>query len=441
MASRRRNPKTHPKPTGDDGQDTFMPPDRPDRNLHQAEGRTEVVDVFGGNETVPVNGDGGNDVDLNSAIEGDSRSMAHEGGGDDNGNDGRRAGVAQSRGRDASDRNGRGATRGNGDGDSGSYSERVRRRIDRERGLVNRERALRQETQRQLAAERTARQAQEERIARLERAQTSVAGNASVKELEGKIEALRPQLATAMEAGETAKVLELQEKISDLKSELAVLRYDLQQKQRQAEAETNNTRGQGTEQVDRTAVIDDPAVAEIVEQFKKANRHWWNRSGNKAAREDAITIDKEILADIENGDLDFAPYSDEHFEEVARRLHKTYPDLEIQDLEGQPYNFEDAGEAGEDEMNDSRGGRGSNGGNGTRATRGAAPVNRMGQNGRRGPSEVDLARKGSVIIDDDDRHTMRLFKMDPNDPVAKKYFALEKARSILRGDRQAGGNR
>lgn len=442
MASRRRNAKTHPKPTGDDVlSDNFMPPDRPDRNTGQDDGRAEVVDVFGKEETVTLeNGAGGDGVDLNSAGD-DARSMSREEGGDGADSGDSRPG-ATTRGARAPQRDqGRGSGGGAGGDDGEGYGKRVRQRIARERGLVNRERALRQQTQRELAQERAARQAQDERIARLERAQTSVAGNASVKELEGKIEALRPQIAAAMEAGETLKVAELQEKMTDLKADLRVLKYDLEQKQRAADAAAS-TRGQATgQQADTTAVIDDPEVAEIVEQFKKANRHWWNRANNKAAREDAITIDKEILADIAGGELDFTAYSDEHFEEMARRLHETYPELEIQDLEGQPYNFdEEAGdETGEDHMNDQRGGR--NGGSGVRPGRGAAPVNRIGQNGRRGPNEMDMARQGKVTLDAGDFQTMRLFKMDPNNPNDKKYFAREKARSILSGQRTAGGNR
>lgn len=446
MASRRRNIKTHPKPNGDDAPpDNYMPPDRPDRDTGLDQGRTEVVDLFGKDATVTVDtSTGGEGVDLNSAGEGDGRSMIREEGGDGGtgGDDGTRA-LAQSPGR--GDRRASRARGGSGgaDGDEDQdYGARVRKRIARERGLVNRERALREQTQRELAAERTARQQQDERIARLERAQASVAGNAGVKDLESKIADLRPQIVAAMEGGETAKVLELQEKLSDLRAQLAVLKYDLEQKQRQADAQAANRQQQHTgTDTDRTAVIDDPQVAELAQTFQRMNRHWWNRSANKEAREDAITIDKEILADITAGDLDFEPYSDEHFRELAARLHETYPDLEIQDLEGQPYQFDG------DDMNDADGGRGNGGGNGNGnrqqrgPARGGAPVNRMGQNGRRGPSEVELARQGKVTLTQEDFATMRTFKMDPNNPNDKKYFAKEKARSILSGARSAGGDR
>jgi len=414
-----------------------MPPDRPDRNAGQDDGRTEVIDVFGKEQTVVVDDAtaGGEGVDLNSAGEGDARGMSFEEGGDarDSGADDRLADDRR-RGRDvrrgSSDDGG-----GSGEGSDDAYSTRVRKRIARERTLVNRERALREQTQRELATERAARVAQDERIARLERATVEVTQNAGVKDLENQISALRPQIAAAMEAGDTAKVLDFQEKLSDLKAKLEVVKYDLHQRQKAAEAAANSRSNTATQQTD---VVDEAERARAQRQsdlFWRQNRHWANRSANKAAADDVVNIDKEILADIENGDLDFGKYSDEHFEEIARRLHETYPDLEIQDLDGTPYNFD------EDDMNerDTGGDTRRNGGPQGAARR--APVNRMGQGGRRAPTEVELARQGRVALDDKDRATMRLFKMDPNDPTAKKYFAKEKMRSILTGDRRAGGNR
>jgi hypothetical protein len=426
MAKARRNGKTHPKPTGDDVRDDYMPPDRPDRSTGEDQGRSEVVDGFAGDSETVETG-----VDHNSAGEGDARAMASEGsGGSDHGESG--SVLPDTRGT----RQARGSARGD-DGDGGAegddYSARVRKRIARERTLVNRERELRQQTQRELAEERAARQAQDERIARLERAQTTVAGNANVKELEAKVEALKPQLAAALEAGETARVLELQEKLTDLKAELRVLKYDLEQKAKQADTQG----GQRQQATGKTEVIDNPEVAELATQFWRNNRHWANRSANKAAKDDAITIDREILADIKAGEVDFEPYSDEHFEELAKRLHETYPDLEIQDLDGQPYEFTD-----EDDMNDRQGSRDNRGSNRQRGpARGVAPLGRRGDNGRRGPTAVDLARQGKVQLDQSDFETMRRFKMDPNNATDKKYFAKEKMRSILSGQRQAGGSR
>lgn len=452
MAKARRNAKTHPKPRGDEGpQDDFVPPDRQDQLRGQDTGTVEVIDVFGKAGTVETGVDDDATVDMNSAAEGDARSMASEGGDDvvlDESGRSDDAGRRRAQGGDRSARARPAGARGAGDQDDDdtAFSRRTRQRIARERAIVNRERALRETTQRELTEERAARVAQDERIARLERSQTEVAGNASVKELESKLATLKPQFVAALEAGESAKAADLNDQISDLKAKLEVVKYDLHQKQRAAEAAAarrTTAAATTTTTTDTTATVDEQRAAELSAQFWRQNRHWANRTANKEAAADVVLIDKEILAEVEAGDLEFDRYSDEHFEELAKRLHAEHPHLELQDLDGEPYNFDD-----EDDMNDTRGGnkgRQQNNGRqqqgGRQGNRGAAPVRNLGQGGRRQPNEVEMARRGQVVLDDEDRATMRTFKMDPNDPTAKKYFAKEKARSIISGTRQTGGNR
>lgn len=454
MAKARRNIKTHPKPR-DVADDPFVPPDRQDQFHETDDGGTEVVNIFGTDETVDTGTavTGGDDapVDLNSAAEGDARAMASEGGGDDGtGGDGRAEGN-RAAARAGGNRQPRARGGNTGQDQDESYSARVQKRIARERALVNRERTLREQTQKELTEERAARRDTDERIAKLERAQADIAGNSGVKDLEAKIAALRPQIVAALEAGETAKTLELNEQLADLKAKVEVLKYDLAQKQRQADAAAATRRTTGATTPTDTTSETDPRVAQLAVQFQKANRHWWNRTAFKEAREDAITMDREILGDIQAGELDFEPYSEEHWEELANRLHEAHPDLEIQDIDGQPYVFDD--DQGGD-MNDDTAGR-RNGGNTTRPQnggrqqpnqrgRGAAPVRGMGQGGRRGPDLVENARRGRVEIDEDLRNTMRIFKVDPNDANAKKYFARERARTILSGQDEkygGGGNR
>lgn len=418
--------------------------------MNDGSGNVEVIDVFGNADTVDT-GSGGDDaaVDMNSATEGDARSMASEGGDADGGTGADRT-DADGRGTRSDARGDRtararpaGARGGDADDDDvSSFSRRTQSRIRRERALVNRERALREQVQQQLTDERAARVAQDERIAALERTSSEITANADVKSLEAQILALTPQIAKLIEDGNTLEAVKLQSKLGDLQSDLKLLKYDLTQKQNAANLDRTRQRQESRQTANTTAVVN-PEVADLVNQFQKANRHWWNRTANREAKEDAITIDKEILVEITAGELDFEPYSDEHFEEIASRLHESYPGLEIQDLEGQPYEF---GDTDEDDMTDTQGRR--NGGNNARQQggrqnkgRGAAPVRNMGQGGRKGPNEVEMARQGRVVLDDDDRATMRTFKMDPNDPVAKKYFAREKARSIVTGARHSGGNR
>jgi hypothetical protein len=438
--AKRRNVKTHPKVRDEEDTDTFVDPSREDQTAGNPDaGRTEVVNIFGGDEVVDTG-----TVDMNSQAEGDARSMAQEegsdGGNDVGGNDSRqRADVAQ-RARSNADsrqegRNGdsRRSARGDGGEDDGAYSQRVRKRVARERALVNRERALREATQRELGEERAARQQLAERIARIERAQTEVTGHADVKALQTEIAGLAPQIAAATEAGNTSQALALQIKVGELQSKLAVLEYDLRQKQAAAAANPGRQEQTQERRTDTSSEVA-PEAAASAEAFKKANRHWWNRSANRNARDDAVTIDREILEELRTGDLDFEPYSDEHWEEVARRLHQTYPDLELQDLDGEAYQFDEE----ENENVDERGG-------GRRNTqqqqRGRSPTGAPGQNGRRNQSTLDMARRGQVVLDQEDFNTMRTFKMDTNDPVAKKYMAKEKARSILTGARTSGDSR
>lgn len=434
MAKARRNLKTHPKEQGEES-DGFTPPDT-GRDVDDSAG-SEVVDVFGKDTTITLDT---SNVDQNSADEGDARNARSEE--DDGPSDG---GARPARSVQPPARNGRSNDRGNDE--DADFSRRTRQRIQRERAVANRERTLREQTQAQLAEERTARIAQDERLARIERAQSDIAGNADVKSLETQIQTLLPQITAATEAGETAKALTLTVKLGELQGDLKLLKYDLKKKQEHAEAERARaaTTRAAAPVVAENAGHPDPAARESAERFKTANRHWWNRNANQAIREDTVTIDAEVLADIDSGELDFDRYSAEHWDEVAKRLHKTYPDLEIQDLEGVAYEFDDEGnDMDRDDRNDDRrnGANGRQSGNRRQTNqRSTAPVSRMGNSGRRAPSELQLAQQGKVTLTDQDRAEMRVFKMDPNNATDKKYFAKEKLRSILNGTRSAQGDR
>lgn len=450
MAKAKRNLKTHPKNDGDP--ESYVAPDRPEvLNARNGES-AEVVDLNSSAGEVDL----GNGVDSNSAGEGDGISVEREEGNatrEDRSAAADRGASAQGA-RDT--RKGARATaaEGESDDDDARHSRKVRARIQRERANLNRERQLRQQTEVTLAEERTARQALADRLERVERAQTEVAGNADVKSLETQIAALLPQITAATEAGETSKALDLQIKLGELQGDLKLLKYDLKKKQEAATAAAEANRGRREQQT--TTAADsreiDPVAKQTSNEFIKMNRHWWNRTKNREAREDAINIDKEVLAELEEGDLNFDKYSDEHFEEIAYRLHKTYPDLEICDLEGEPYQFDD--DEDEDDMRNDRESSGrdrdrrdtrSDNRREARDERGRAPVGRgpggIGRGGRRAPSAAELARQGKVTLEQGDFNTMRTFGMDPNNAEHKKYFAKERQRSILTDDRRNGGGR
>lgn len=72
------------------------------------------------------------------------------------------------------------------------------------------------------------------------------------------------------------------------------------------------------------------------------------------------------------------------------------------------------------------------GSNGRVSSNGRAPMGGMGaREGRRERSEIELARHGKVQLSDEDFREMRVFKLDPNNPEHKKYFARERARTLL----------
>lgn len=442
MAKSKRNQKTHPRVRGEnDPDDQFMPPDRPDvqsRSETAAEGAAEVIDLRAP-ETVDTTGDGKGDDDGRPPSSVERRGEA--------------ADPAPPRRQERDDRAvARQRTRGRDNGeqnDDRAYSRKVQKRIQRERALVNRERALREAAQRELGEERTARQELAERVLKIERDGKVVAANTDVKALEAQIEALVPQIAAATEAGETAKALTLQIKLGDLQGDLKVLKFELklrgenariveenERKERERQANAARTRGAGAE--DAGGLTPDQRAR--ADRFVRANRRWWNDEVD--AKEAALDHDKDILAEIADGELDFEPYSDEHLEELAARVHEDYPDVEIRDLDREPYEFDDDAD-GDDQGDDDRGrnGRGARVQNQRQRLNGRSPTRGAGNTGRHPLSDVEMARQGKVVLTEEDFKEMRIFKLDPNNAEHKKRFAQERARTILAADARERGAR
>lgn len=445
MAKRKaRNLKTHPRVAGEnDANDGFMPPDRPDvisRSEAATDPAAEVVDVLGTDRAGVV--------------------KVRDSEGDEDGLETTQGSHVERRGETAEPAPARRAEREDravrqraapqdeegGEDDDRAYSRRVQKRIARERAIVNRERTLREQAQRELGEERTARQELSERVLRIEREGKVVAANTDVKALESQIEALVPQIAAATEAGDTAKALSLQIKLGDLQGDLKVLKFELKLRGENARIVEENERRE-RERREAAAKRGAPAAEDgltdeerrAAAKFPRVNRRWWNSDAD--AKEAALAIDAEILEELDAGDLDFDKYSDEHFEELAQRLHEEFPELEIRDLDREPYQFDDQAQ----DLEDRGGARG--------ARRGARVSNNQRQNGNRAPqgrlgserrvaNEVEMARQGRVVLTEDDFKEMRVFKMDPNNPEHKKAFAKERARTILagaaRGDDQRG---
>lgn len=387
--------KTYPKEQGDEGHnsDLFVPPDRADViNAQPGDPQSEVVNVFE-DDKAPVEREDARD---SASDEREDRRAPRER-----------------------------ASRGDEDDDLQSQSRDVRRR-------VNRERRLREKSEEQVTNVTAQLTTAEARIAKLEAAQAQIESSGSVREIEAKIASTKKELSAAIEDGNTSEQLDLTIKIADLTADLKLLKRDLADKAAQPgkEAEVQ-------------VPAEKAARAKAITEWRRQNRKWWGKRAHQDMHADAIAIDKEILDDIEEGELDLDPYSTEHFEELAKRLCKLYPDAEIALPDGEIYEPDDEVE-GEPTVDTRRGRNDDRNERDRQSTRrepaktnGRAPMGGMGgRDGRRQQGEVELAKKGRVTLNDEDFATMRRFNLDPDNAEHKKRFANERRRTILSGARR-----
>jgi len=432
MAKKAAAAKRFPKEHDDDGQsDTFAPPDRPDQVDIGSDSRPEEIDIFGASAAKdPDDARDAEEIldeDEDRAIAArDTRQRTDEG-----------TALSSNHHEDGDDARVTRKARGrNGREDDTDYSKRVQRR-------VNREIALRKRSDARLAEERAARQQLEQRLAKVERAQVDEQGDASLKEIDAKLREIATKLAEAKEANDTKREVELQIELGELQGQKIVLQERLQAEKivraRAADTDTSASRRADEE------VRHEPKGRSS--EWIRAQRRWWNTSRWASAHDDAIEHDKTILAEIEDGELECEPYSDEHLEELSRRLKADYPDLEVRTTDGERFEETDPDDRdGDDDetVGDDRRERMGNqrhdddADDQRTARRPKAKSNRPpmgglgGREGRRERSDVEMARKGKVTLSEQDFQTMRTFKLDPNNPEHKKYFAKERARTILR---------
>lgn len=440
----KRNGKTKPSQTRVYGEtnadDTYVPPDRQDvtSGIESVDMPTEVVDIRAGTSELKE----GEDPDLDS--ETGLRLRKEEPGGEQ---DGGRQQQRQETRQEPRQQQRQGRDE-DGEGEERGLTRSMRKRIARERAITNRERALREQAEKKLQEERVARQAVDDRVTRIERTQAQIDANGDVKSMQAQIDALKPQIAKAVEDGKTADALDLQIKLGEIQSNLAVLKQDLKYRAMNAEqvtrqeAEARRRAAAGGDTSQQIHPADKQEAIERGNEFKKANRHWWRRAKNAEVRTLSVELDKEILDDISDGTCEFEPYSDEHFEELAFRMHEEYPDIEFCDLEGDPYDFTEREEAENDGGNQRREARVQNNGRRQNGNQGRPPQGRGtgSVRGNRAPDKVEMARRGQVELTQEDFDTMRTFKMDPNNPAHKREFAKQRARTILQ-EASRGGDR
>lgn len=402
-------PKNFPKEQGEDGApDRFVPPDRADQIPNEDDDRPTVVQVRDLAEDLEIVEDEGEE---DEGEEREERTAAEE-----------RDTFEDEDADEEEDEEGGGSRR-----DRGRYSRRVRRRINREQNLT------RQQRIRADNAERRAKQ-MEERVAKLERVTTEVAGSKEVKALEEKIAALRAQLEQAIEKGETKTQLDLTIQLGDAQGDLKLAKRDLETaKQRQLTEEEERKAARAQEDAAAAGGAGDggPAEADATE-WVGANSKWWDKPRYRRQQLMAINLDKEILTEITDGELNIEKYSDEHFELLNERLAKLYPDLPLHNVDGEPY--EERAED-EDDMNRDRDRDTRRDGNSSSRR---PPVGGQGtsRNGRRQATPADLARQGKVRLGESDFTQMRMYGLDPKNAEHKKRFAKERMRTILTEDRR-----
>jgi hypothetical protein len=289
--------------------------------------------------------------------------------------------------------------------DEESYSKKVQRRI-------NREIALRRRVEQRLNEQTAETMELRERLAKLERAsQQSATGAqlaAHVSEIERKIQDLRAKLEVAIEHGKTTEQLDLNIQLADLVADLKLAKFKVEQSREAAE----QPKPEPSREERPPGVVDD---------WIRANKKWWNLSRFRDAKADAITIDKEIMAEIKSGELDFELYSEEHLRELASRLKQAYPELDVRDSDGQPVNAEDELDQRVD-IDDERP---------TPSPKRFAPVGGINRSGRRDNSERAAVAAGRVRLTNQDFATMRIFGLDPNNDEHRKRFAKERQRTVL----------
>ncbi len=280
--------------------------------------------------------------------------------------------------------------------------------------------------------------AMEERLAKLERVQTEVAGSAGVRELEAKIAQLKKDLSEAVEKGETAKQMEHTIALGDAQADLKLLKRDMEAARRQSiadEAKAKEAADAGDEPGDDT---DAPSA----EDYIAANKSWWKNPKHARAREFAIVLDKEILGEISAGDLDVEKYSDEHFELLNERLSEIFPDLHLYNADGEAFVADPESDDEDDNVTNrdrqERGGKQPARNSGRRP-----PVGGQGsrRSGSRSMTDADLARQGKVRLAEADFTQMRLYGLDPNNPEHKKAFGKERMRTIITAERRGTNQR
>ena len=262
------------------------------------------------------------------------------------------------------------------DGEDDGYSERVRKRIQREQRATRKAKDDADYWKQQ--AEQSSQQLQSMRKKNAESA---------IERIGGQIESIESQMEAAHEAGNTKDVVKLTSQLTDLKAERYKAEADLEDvgstETGNDSPESGNVRRKPNDQ------------ARLVRKWKDGNDDWYGSDGFERQTRVANRIDKEVFDD------GYDPGTPEYYEELNARIKAKMPEL-----------FDDdTGSETDDNLEPSR-----------RSNRQpVAPV------GRSESAETKTRTSSSrVELNEDDFANMREFGLDPNDPEVLKEYARNK---------------
>jgi hypothetical protein len=271
------------------------------------------------------------------------------------------------------------------------YSRRVRKRIDRERRLRDREvnEANEERDYWKEQAEAAQRQLQD-RSKRVSKEDLDKIGE--------DIKGVEKDLAAAIENGKTEDQVRLTSKLTDLKAKEITTRLE-------AESEEGSDKSKG-----RDRVREQGGPSRQAKLWMDKRSDWFGKPGFEKETRAANRIDREIYS--EGYDVN----DPEYFAELDKRLRNRYPDLYDDD--------------GGDERGTARR-RASDDRRSERSPVGEVP----GDGGRRKP-----ASSSRVELNAEDFDNMRKFGLDTNDPEVLKEYARNK-READNDQRQREGGR
>lgn len=296
-----------------------------------------------------------------------------------------------------------------------SYSERVKKRIARERRVTQRERERAEAAERELKEVRS----RLEEIDSWRKGLDTEQRRREAQERKQEQDRLEADLATAIEEGDTQKTLQLNRQLIRLaaKEEAEKLIPAARQSERDGGNDGRQTRK--------------PAQADqqpkLAREFLKANASWWEDPDHAEDREIIKAIDRAVFSE------GIDPNTPEYYEEVIERAKRRG----LAELIRIP-EFLSGGD--EPPQGAAAADAGSAGGTGSASDRTAA--------GNRGPSkpELGMGRPGAsggngqrrssnpnrVVLTQKDREAMRKFKLDPDNPKHQVYWAKGKQERLQR---------